>query len=839
VRDDRTMALPPEDGSVDASDLATVAEGVTVAADAVSAGASPATAAAETPQQVGPYRLVRQIGEGGMGQVYAAEQTEPIRRTVALKMVKRGMDTKEFIARFESERQALAMMDHPCIARVFDAGATDRGRPYFVMEYVDGIPINEYCDTHQLAVKERLKLFVSVCEGVQHAHQKAIIHRDLKPSNVLVTVVDGKPVPKIIDFGVAKATDQSLTDMTMATGMGQLVGTPEYMSPEQADLNGQGIDTRTDVYALGVLLYELLVGQLPFTSEELQKVGFVEVLRKIREDQPPRPSTRVTALGGALAEIAQSRRSEPAALRNQLRGDLDWITMKALEKERERRYETANALAMDITRHLEFKPVRAGPPSTAYRFKKFVRRHRTGVAAGAIVGIAVILGAVGTTIGMIRAVRAEQVASEEAETAQQVSNFLVDLFEVSDPDRARGNTITVREILDQGAQRIEEELEGQPLTQARLMNTIGKVYQNLGLYDAAGPQLETALALRRREYGNDNIDVATSLADLADLYIDQARFADAEAMLQQALAVMGRQLGSDHLSLASSLHKLASVYRREGKYEVAAPLYYRALDLRIVALGAEHPEVAHSYNSLAILHWNQGDYEEAERLYQKALAVWQNAYGTDHADVAKGLNNLALLYHQLERYRESESLYRQAVAIYEKVLGPEHPRLATAVNNLALVAYQQDRHAEAADLYRRALAIREKALGSDHPDVAQTLNNLANLHRTQRRFDDAEPLYRRALDIRERALGGDHPDVAWSLRDLGKLYCDRGDYTAAVPYFRRAVAIFETALGPEHPELADILTDYAEALRELDRIEEAAVQFQRAEAIQSKQPHNG
>lgn len=731
------------------------------------------------------------------------------------------------------------MMDHPCIARVFDAGATDRGRPYFVMEYVDGTPINDYCDTHQLAVKERLELFISVCEGVQHAHQKAIIHRDLKPSNVLVTVVDGKSVPKIIDFGVAKATDQSLTDMTMATGMGQLVGTPEYMSPEQADLNGQGIDTRTDVYALGVLLYELLVGQLPFTSEELQKVGFAEVLRKIREDQPPRPSTRVTALGGALAEVAQRRRSEPAALRNQLRGDLDWITMKALEKERERRYETANALAMDITRHLEFEPVRAGPPSTAYRFKKFVRRHRTGVAAGVVVGIAVILGAVGTTIGMIRAVRAEQVASEEAETAQQVSNFLVDLFEVSDPDRARGNTITAREILDQGAQRIEEELEGQPLTQARLMNTIGKVYQNLGLYDAAGPQLETALALKRQAYGSDNIDVATSLADLADLYIDQARFADAEAMLQQALAVMGRQLGSDHLSLASSLHKLASVYRREGKYEVAAPYYYRALDIRIVALGAEHPEVAHSYNSLAILHWNQGDYEEAERLYQKALAVWQNAYGTDHADVAKGLNNLALLYHQLERYRESESLYRQAVAIYEKVLGPEHPRLAIAVNNLALVAYEQGRYAEAADLYRRALAIRETALGLDHPDVAQTLNNLANLYRTQRRFNDAEPLYRRALDIREQTLGGDHPDVAWSLRDLGKLYCDRGDYTAAVPYFRRAVAIFETALGPEHPDLADILTDYAETLRGLDRIEEAAVQLQRAEAIQSKQPRSG
>jgi len=452
-------------------------------------------------KQIGPYRLVAQIGEGGMGLVYKAEQLEPIKRIVALKMVKRGLDTEEFIARFESERQALAMMDHPCIARVIDAGATEQGRPYFVMEYVDGIPLNEYCDNNKLSVRERLELFILVCEGVQHAHQKAIIHRDLKPSNVMVTVIDGNPLPKIIDFGVAKAMDSTMFDNTMTTSVGQLVGTPEYMSPEQADLDGGGIDTRTDVYALGVVLYELLVGQLPFTSAELKKMGFHEVLRTIKEVEPPKPSTRWSTISLAtepeVAALWENRRTNANALRRKLKGDLDWITMKALEKERERRYETANALAQDVKRHLRDLPVVAGPPSTTYRMQKFVRRNRTGVIAAGFVFVAVIAGIFGTTAGMIRAVRAEKRAVVEAETALQVSDFLVDLFEVADPDQARGNSITAREILNAGSQRIEDELAAQPATQARLMNTIGKVYRNLGLFEEALPQLESSLALRR------------------------------------------------------------------------------------------------------------------------------------------------------------------------------------------------------------------------------------------------------------------------------------------------------------------------------------------------------
>jgi serine/threonine protein kinase len=417
-----------------------------------------AGAGAET--VIGPYRLRERVGVGGMGEVWAAEQEKPFRRKVALKILKAGMDTAEVIARFEAERQALAIMDHPCIATVYDAGSTPSGRPYFAMEFVQGIPITEYCDRHKLDTRERLKLFMQLCDGVQHAHQKAVIHRDLKPSNVLVTEIDNKPVPKIIDFGVAKATSQRLTEKTMFTHLGQLIGTPEYMSPEQAELTGEDIDTRTDVYSLGVILYELLAGALPFDSKELREAGFEGIRRIVRDKEPPKPSTRVTTLGEKSAIAAQSRHTDPGNLSSQLRGDLDWIVMKALAKDRMRRYASAADLAADIERHLNRQPVLAGPPSKAYRMKKFVARHRVGVAAAVVVAFALILGIVGMTVGLFRAIKAERVAREEAETSSRVSQFLEDLFAVSDPGEAQGNTITAREILDTGAEKIDRELKG-------------------------------------------------------------------------------------------------------------------------------------------------------------------------------------------------------------------------------------------------------------------------------------------------------------------------------------------------------------------------------------------
>jgi eukaryotic-like serine/threonine-protein kinase len=785
------------------------------------AGSGPGADPMVAGRLIGPYLLKRSIGEGGMGLVWEADQQEPLRRRVALKMVKRGLDTAEFIARFNSERQALAMMNHPAIAKVLDAGATDEGRPYFVMEYVEGVPLNVFCDRERLSVRRRLELFIHVCEGVQHAHQKAIIHRDLKPSNVLVTETDGQPTPKIIDFGVAKALDRAALGDTASTSAGQLIGTPEYMSPEQTGLSGEGIDTRTDVYALGVMLYELLVGQRPFRREDLADLNFLEVLQIIREVEPPRPSLRATTIArhapDVLDEAARARDCEPELLPRQLRGDLDWITMKALEKDRERRYDSASALAEDVRRHLADEPVSAGPPSRRYRVRKFVRRHRTGVLAGGVALAAILLGIAGTTTGMIRAVNAERRARLEAETARQVSGFLVGLFEVSDPDQARGNTITAREILDAGSERIGRELAGQPLTQARLLGTMGTVYRKLGLFEEAEPKLRRALELRRGQSGVPTSDLAASLGELADLYLDQARYTDAEKALREALPLADKTDQAGRLQIANSLTDLGSVYRRQGRYDEADPLYRQALQIRLDELGPRATEVAASDNSLAILSWNRGRFDEAEQLYKQALAIWEAAYGQDHADVAKGLNNLALLYHHQKRYREAQAMYTRAVGIYERILGPEHPRLATAVNNLALVVHEQGHLDEAEPLYRRALAIREKVLGPNHPDVAQTLNNLGNLRRDQKRWAEARADYDRALAIRTTALGENHPDVGWTLRDTGRMLREEGRAAEADTYFRRALAIFRAALGVDHPDLAEFLDDYAAVERDLGR----------------------
>ncbi|HET6373256.1 MAG TPA: protein kinase, partial [Candidatus Polarisedimenticolia bacterium] len=420
---------------------------------------------ADAPKEIfGPYRLLQKLGEGGMGEVWLAEQTEPIRRKVAIKLIKAGMDTKQVIARFEAERQALALMDHPGIAKVFDAGETPRGLPYFAMEYVAGEAITTYCDRHRLSVPERLELFARACDAVQHAHQKGVIHRDLKPSNVMVTLQGDKPAPKIIDFGVAKATAQRLTERTMFTELGVLIGTPEYMSPEQAEMTGLDVDTRTDVYALGVMLYELLTGALPFEPRDLRQAGFEEVRRRIREIDPPRPSTRVRTLGAESTQAASDRRTDPARLASRLKGDLDWIVMKALEKDRTRRYGSASDLAADVERHLQLQPVLAGPPGASYRTKKFVRRHRLGVTMAS----AIVMGMAALSVVMVAQARKTARARDRAE---RVSGFLVDLFRVSDPGTARGNAITAREVLDRGAERIDKELGNEPEVQAQLMVT--------------------------------------------------------------------------------------------------------------------------------------------------------------------------------------------------------------------------------------------------------------------------------------------------------------------------------------------------------------------------------
>jgi eukaryotic-like serine/threonine-protein kinase len=420
---------------------------------------------------IGPYHLLELIGEGGMGEVWLAEQRKPVRRRVALKLIKAGMDTREVVLRFESERQALALMDHPAIAKVFDAGSTPEGRPYFVMEYVAGIPITAYCDKHKLTTRQRMELFIQVCEGVQHAHQKAIIHRDLKPSNILVSDVNGKPVPRIIDFGLAKATSQRLTDGSMYTRVGSILGTLEYMSPEQADSGGEDIDTRTDVYSLGVVLYQLLVGALPL---ELNKLAYEEMLRRLRDKDVPKPSSRIQTQGGDSAITARNRGTDAPSLTRQLRGDPDAVVLKALEKDRKRRYGSPAELAADLGRYLRNEPVSAHAPSVAYRTRKYIRRHRLGVALAAA---AVLLLA---GFAMTEAIQLRRI-TRERDRADRLAQFITNMFKVSDPSESRGNTVTAREILDKSSKDIDTGLSNDPELQAQMMYTMGETYLSLGL----------------------------------------------------------------------------------------------------------------------------------------------------------------------------------------------------------------------------------------------------------------------------------------------------------------------------------------------------------------------
>jgi serine/threonine protein kinase/tetratricopeptide (TPR) repeat protein len=687
--------------------------------------------------QIGSYRILQPLGEGGMGAVYLAEQLRPVRRRVALKLIKPGMDTQQVLARFEAERQALAMMNHPNIARVFDAGVTAEGRPFFAMEHVEGVPIDVYCDTHRLDTQERLTLFARVCEGVQHAHHKGVIHRDIKPSNVLVTIQENRPVPKIIDFGVAKAISQRLTEQTMFTQLGALVGTPEFMSPEQAELTSLDVDTRTDVYSLGVLLYLLLVGTLPFDSKELRKASFDEIRRKIREDEPSRPSTRVSTLSEAKRGAAQ-RRTDPGGLKRSLTGDLDWITMKALEKDRTRRYGSPNELAADIERHLAHQPVLAGPPSAAYRMKKFLRRHRTGAAAAAIVLAALVLGILGTSYGLVRARRAETEARQEAATAHQVSEFLTELFEVSDPNEGgKGAVTTARELLDSGARTVDEDLADQPVVQARLMLTIGNISQRLGLYEQAERLLETTAETRRALLGPDHPDTLQAINDLGVVHRKQGRYDEAEAATREALEGRRAVLGDDHPDTLVSLNGLGNVLWSQGRFDDAEALYLEALKSRRSTLGPDHPDTLRSMNDLAVVYDNQRRFDEAEPLYVEALAARRRTLGDDHPDTLRTINNLAILFLKQKRYLEAEPLYIESLETRTQLLGAQHPATARSMSNLARLYHTQGQYAEAEPLFYDALQIQRRALGEAHPDTANTVYNLACLSALQGRLEEA------------------------------------------------------------------------------------------------------
>src|SRR6202142_2363850 len=604
-----------------------------------------AAAGGATAGQIGPYRMLQMLGEGGMGEVWLAGQETPIHRTVGLKLIKAGMDTKAVVARFESERQALALMDHPNIAQVYDAGSTPEGRPYFVMEYVPGLPITEYCDKHRLTMKERLELFMQVCEGVQHAHQKAIIHRDLKPSNVLVVEQDGKAVPKIIDFGLAKATAQRLTDKTLFTELGVLVGTPEYMSPEQADQREQNIDTRTDVYSLGVILYELLVGVLPFETKALRAAGLDAILRVIREQEPPKPSTKVRSMGDGSTAAAEKRREEPRTFARHLQGELDWITLKALEKDRGRRYGSATELSADISRYLRSEPVLAGPATKGYLIKKYAARHRVGsaVAAGVLL---LVIGFVVTQAVELHRIRLERDrANRERDRATRITDFMTSMFKVSDPSEARGNKVTAREILDKASTEIETGLAKDPELQAQMMSIMGSVYSNLGLYPRAELLLQSAVRIQQRVLGPESPETLKSMAALAWTIYREGRLAEAESLERHGIEVERRVTGPESQDTLTSMHRLAYILDEGGKYPEAEKVERETLDIRLRVLGPDHPETLMSTDDLANILEDEGNYAEAEKLQRETLDIRRRVLGREHLQTLDSMTNLGSILH--------------------------------------------------------------------------------------------------------------------------------------------------------------------------------------------------
>ncbi|HEV3275511.1 MAG TPA: serine/threonine-protein kinase [Terriglobia bacterium] len=747
---------------------------------------------------IGRYHLLQKIGEGGMGEVWLAEQSEPVRRRVALKVVKTGMNTREVMARFESERQALALMDHPAIATVFDADSTPQGTPYFAMEYVAGVPITAYCDNHRLTTPERLQLFTRVCEGVQHAHQKAIIHRDLKPSNVLVTEVDGRPTPKIIDFGIAKALTQKLTPDTIFTRLGAVIGTPEYMSPEQALSSGEDIDTRTDVYSLGVILYELLAGAPPI---ELRKVTFEEFLRRLREEEPPKPSTKIRTTNAAIAmETARKRQTEPVALARQIRGDLDSIVLKALEKDRARRYGSPSDLAADIGLYLNDEPVRAMPPSVAYRARKFARRNRAALITAAAVALVLIAAA---AVSIRQSIR----ASSEAAVAQAVNDFLQnDLLaqasaaSQSGPGRKPDPDVKARTLLDRAAARIKGRFDRQPEVEAAVRDTIGQTYMDLGLYPEARTQLERALEVRRRVLGVKNPQTLKTMGRLGYTAFLQGKYPEAEALLTQTLKMQRRVLGLENLDTLLSMNYLGTVYRAEEKYPQAETLDRQTLEIRRRVLGPEHPDTLKSMGNLATVYQEEGKYAPAEALQTQTQESLRRVLGPEHPTTLQSMNNLATVYRHEGDYARAEALDTQVLEIRRRVLGPEHPSTLQSMINLANAYSDQDKYVQAASLESQILEIQRRTLGPEHHDTLISMNNLAEDLRAQGKYAEAVVLSSQALEIERRVLGPEHRYTLDSMGSVAAAYAAEGKYAQAEPLLRQAVDSARRVLGPEDPD---------------------------------------
>jgi serine/threonine protein kinase/Flp pilus assembly protein TadD len=760
------------------------------------------------PPRVGPFRIIREIGHGGMGTVYLAERAGgEFRQRVALKLIRGGIATEYLVRRFVEERRILASLEHPGIARLIDGGITADGMPYFAMEYVEGVPIDRYCDEHRLSIEQRLELFCAVCDAVQHAHRNLVVHRDLKPSNVLVTEDRGV---KLLDFGIAKLLGAEAEEGHTGTGIRLM--TPEYASPEQ--IRGEAVTTASDVYALGVLLYELLTGQHPFRRPGLSRK---EVERQLLEMEPERPSTavvrpQVLARGGTPAlglrdpgAIVAARGSAPERLRRRLRGDLDTIILKAIHREPERRYVTAEHLTADLRRHLSGLPVEARPDTWGYRAGTFLRRNRLAVAAGAAFVLVLAGFSVVATVQATRIqAQAERAAQAHGQT-ERLAALLLEVFTLSDPERARGQSVTARELLDRGVERVERDLAGDPEIQARMLETMGMAFRGLGSYDRARTLLERALVIRRRLHPGDHADLAVTLYNLAMVLRFQGEFEPAERHFREALAMRRRLFGDRHPAVVESLNGLGFVLRGRGADAEAESLYREALASGRAVHGRPHLEIADALNGLGVALSDRGSFEDAVQAFREALEMYRALVGEEHPETGVVLLNLGRTFYRKGDLQEAEVYLRQAVDVSRRVQGDRHPVYALNLTMLADVLRGRRALREAESLYRLALEIQRAALAPKHANTASTLLGLGRLLMDRNRDSEAEPMLREALAIREEALVAKHWGIGLARSTLGTCLSRLGREAEAEPLLLDGFAYLGEALGIGDPRTQSAL----------------------------------
>ncbi len=792
-----------------------------------------ATAEAEESQldvgaTIGVWRPLRTLGRGGMGEVYLVERNEGgFRQQGALKLMRTGADSDEFVRRFAQERQILASLNHPGIARLLDGGRDLEGRPFLVMEYVEGEPLDRACDQQRLSVEQRIALFMQVALAVSHAHRNLIAHRDIKPSNIIVGI-DGQP--KLLDFGIAKALSDDAISGAALTRTALRAFTPDYATPEQ--VLGRPASTATDIYQLGLLLYELLTGQRAQRVTNTAQNALEDVVCRTH---PIRPSERIGDRGDDARDVSAARQTTPAALRRALQGDLDNIALKALRKEPERRYASAIAMIEDLERWQQGRPVRARPETWGYRAEKFVKRHAWAVVASAAIFALVVSYAVTVTVQANALSRERDRAQAEAVKARQVQALVLQLFQGADPERSGGVQLSARELLDRGWSSIERELGGQLEVQAELLATVGEAYRKLGVYDRARKLLELEIQATRPLAATQPLLWARTLRNHGRLLSDQGNYAEAEPLLRDALEHYGRSEQADNAEFASALSDLGLLFNRKADYTVAETFYRDSLAMRRRLYGDDHPGVAENLDDLGMMLRQRGDYIAAQPMLSQALALRRQQLPSTHPQLAQSLSNLALVQKDLGENDSAETLYREALALMQQALGDAHPSVAIVMNNLSAVLRTKRDYSGAKVLLEQALAIQRKALGENHPMVALNLNDLGLLLSESADPDGAAAYYQQAL----RAYPAGHPWRSATVFNIGRLAESRGDFVVAERHYREALALQRIEYGEDHDRVGMDLNRLGVVLHRQGRLDEAEASIRRALAIYRKRLPQG